>query len=158
MGILHRLIAAAALCLWAGTAAAECRPDRVDIRGEFGTVRFRVELALTPEDQSRGLMFREEMARMSGMLFVYPQTREVGFWMRNTLIPLDMIFVDEAGRVVKVHADAVPLDETVIRSGAPTRGVLELNAGMAATLGIDVGDELRSPVMPQDGAAWPCAE
>lgn len=155
MGILLRLIPLL-LLLQAAPALAACAADRVDVRGDWGTARFRVELALTAEDQARGLMFREEMAPMAGMLFVYPRTRMVGFWMRNTLIPLDMIFVDEAGTVVKVHENAIPGDETVIESGAPSRGVLEINGGMAATLGIGAGDVLRSPVMPQENAAWPC--
>ncbi len=156
MGILHRLIAAAALAVAAAPSLAECAPGRVDLRGEFGTASFRVELARTPAEQARGLMHRESMAAMAGMLFVYPDEREVSFWMRNTLIPLDMIFVDAEGVVVGVHAEAVPLDETPIPSGEPTLAVLEVNGGMAARLGIDVGDELRSAAMPQDEAAWPC--
>ncbi|PWJ19208.1 DUF192 domain-containing protein [Jannaschia seohaensis] len=156
MGILHRVIAAALAVAISGPALAACDPGRVDLRGDFGTVRFRVELALTPEEQARGLMFREEMARMAGMLFVYPRQQRLAFWMRNTLIPLDMIFLDETGTVINVHAEAVPLDETPILSEAPGLAVLEINGGMAATLGIGPGDELRSPAMPQDRAAWPC--
>ncbi|MCK0166532.1 DUF192 domain-containing protein [Jannaschia sp. S6380] len=161
MGILFRLIgrvpaALAGVMLFCGAALADCAPGLVDIRGDFGTVRFRVELARTPEEQARGLMFREEMPRLSGMLFVYDRPRDVAFWMRNTLIPLDMIFLDAAGRIARIHENAVPLDETPIRAGAPTLAVLEINGGMAATLGLDAGDELRSPAMPQDAAAWPC--
>lgn len=160
MGILHglRAFAAAAVMVLAvsGTVQAACSDSRVDLRGDWGSARFRVELALTPEDQARGLMFRESMARMAGMLFVYDRTQQLGFWMRNTLIPLDMIFVDETGTVVKVHAEAQPRDETVILSEVPARAVLELNGGMAAVLGIEAGDQLRSPAMPQDGSVWPC--
>ena len=136
--------------------AAECEADRIDVRGDFGTVRFRVELALTPADQARGLMFRESLPRLAGMLFVYPRESNVAFWMRNTLIPLDMIFVDDEGRVVRVHENAVPGDETPIPAGAPTMAVLEINGGMARSLGIDAGDEVRSPALPQETAAWPC--
>ncbi|UWQ20448.1 DUF192 domain-containing protein [Jannaschia sp. W003] len=139
-------------------AAGGCRADRVDLRGDFGTASFATELALSPEDQARGLMFRESMPSMAGMLFVYDREQPVAFWMRNTLIPLDMIFVDESGTVTKVHAEAVPGDETPIPSGDPARAVLEINGGMAERLGIEAGDELRSPVMPQDAAAWPCAD
>ena len=161
MGILRRVNGAVlglVLAFLPIQAAASCAADRVDLRGDFGSARFKVELALTPAEQAEGLMFRTSMPRMAGMLFVYPRTQEVGFWMRNTLIPLDMIFLDESGTVVKVHANAIPRDETVIRSGAPTRAVLEINGGMAETLGIEEGAELRSPVMPQDGAAWPCED
>ena len=153
-----RVLLAASLTLAAGVARAECRADRVDIRGDWGTARFTVELALTPQDQSRGLMFRDSMPRMAGMLFVYDEEQEVAFWMRNTLIPLDMIFVDQAGTVVRVHDEAVPGDETPIPSGAPTTAVLEINGGLADRLGIEAGDVLRSPILPQDGAAWPCDE
>lgn len=171
MGIFQRLIFqrlisgfALALCITgAGPAIAQartpaqvCAPEVVDIRGDFGSVRFTVELALTPQEQARGLMFREKLPRMGGMLFVYPREANVSFWMRNTLIPLDMIFVDDTGTIVRVHAEAVPLDETPIPAGAPTLAVLEINGGLAATLGIDEGDTLRSVALPQDKAAWPC--
>ena len=149
-------LVAAALLATAGAARAACDADRVDLRGDWGAARFSVELALTAEEQARGLMFRERLARNAGMLFVYEREQPVSFWMRNTLIPLDMIFLDDAGVVVKVHAEAVPGDETPIPSGAPARAVLEIPGGMAATLGIAEGDALRSPILPQDGAAWPC--
>ncbi|MEM7488147.1 MAG: DUF192 domain-containing protein [Pseudomonadota bacterium] len=157
MGILRGLTAAAfAFAISAAAVLADCMPDRLDLRGDFGTVRFDTELALTPQEQARGLMFREEMARLSSMLFVFPAARERGFWMRNTLLPLDIIFLDDAGTITRIHENAVPLDETVIRSEGPARAVLEINGGLAADLGLAVGDQLRSPVMPQDGAAWPC--
>ncbi|MEM7643680.1 MAG: DUF192 domain-containing protein [Pseudomonadota bacterium] len=153
---IHRLFAGLILSFAASAAIAACAVDRVDLRGEFGTVRFRTELALTPEQQQRGLMFREEMARLSSMLFVFPRARERTFWMRNTLIPLDIIFLDDTGTITHIHDNAVPLDETVIPSDGPARAVLEINAGLAADLGLAEGDELRSPAMPQDGAAWAC--
>ncbi|MGB3408213.1 MAG: DUF192 domain-containing protein [Jannaschia sp.] len=160
MGVLRNLRRPAwllaVLVVVAGPAAATCASDRLDIRGDWGKAQFSVELALTPEEQARGLMFREEMRRMAGMLFVYDAMRPLGFWMRNTLIPLDMIFVDDTGVVLKVHAEAKPLDETVILSEDPALSVLEINGGMAATLGIGPGDEIRSPAMPQDRAVWPC--
>ncbi|CTQ34045.1 DUF192 domain-containing protein [Jannaschia rubra] len=164
MGILRRLIAAfglGAMIAWGGAVAAltpepACAPGIVDIRGDFGSVRLKVDLALTPQEQARGLMFRESMPRFSGMLFVYPRESQVSFWMRNTLIPLDMIFVGADGRIVDVHENAVPLDETPIPSAAPALAVLEVNGGLTETLGIDVGDALRSSALPQDNAAWPC--
>ncbi|MEO0861707.1 MAG: DUF192 domain-containing protein [Pseudomonadota bacterium] len=163
MGILHRLTAIRALtwallfCVLATAhASAFCAPGRVEIRGDWGQARFAVELAVTDEDQRRGLMFRESLPRMSGMLFVYGRQQPLAFWMRNTLIPLDMIFIDATGTVVNVHANAVPLDETPVRSAAPALAVLEINGGLSAVLGIGAGDQIRSPAMPQDRAAWTC--
>lgn len=89
------------------------------------------------------------------MLFVYDRPQRVSFWMRNTLIPLDMIFMDEAGRVTRVHENAIPLDETGIPGGDEVQYVLEINGGLASRLGIDVGSELRHPIIGDD-AAWPC--
>ena len=144
------------LAFAASAASASCDPGRVDVRGDWGSARFRVELAITPEEQRQGLMFREALGRLEGMLFVYDRQQPLSFWMRNTLIPLDMIFIDETGTVVNVHAEAVPLDETPISSAAPGLAVLEINGGMAETLGIGAGDVIRSPAMPQERAAWSC--
>ncbi|GIT91963.1 hypothetical protein JANAI62_24200 [Jannaschia pagri] len=158
MGILPglRTLLLCVAVLWAAPLWAACADNRVDLRGDWGSARFQAELALTPEDHARGLMFRESMPRMAGMLFVYEKTQPLGFWMRNTLIPLDMIFLDATGTVVNVHANAQPLDETVILSDGPARAVLEINGGMAERLGIKAGDQLRSPAMPQNEAAWGC--
>jgi uncharacterized membrane protein (UPF0127 family) len=78
--------------------------------------------------------------------------------MKNTLIPLDMIFADETGRVTRVHANAVPGDTTPIDGGNDVRFVLEINGGLAKRLGIVPGAEMRHPSIPQDGAVWPCDE
>jgi len=79
-------------------------------------------------ERAQGLMFREAMPLSSGMLFVYGRPQRVSFWMRNTLIPLDMIFADARGVVTRVHAEAVPLDETPIDGGEGVQFVLEINA------------------------------
>lgn len=144
------------LATLAAAQAAPCAPDRVDLRGDFGQMSFRVELALTGEDRARGLMFREAMPTLSGMLFIYPRAQELAFWMRNTLIPLDLLFVDAQGKVVKIHSDAIPLDETPMRSDAPALAVLEINGGLARRFGLKPGDLLRHPSMPQNNAHWPC--
>jgi uncharacterized membrane protein (UPF0127 family) len=101
-------------------------------------------------------MFVEEMPRFQGMLFVYEDTRPLSFWMRNTLIALDMIFLDATGEIRHIHENAVPLDETPIRAPEPGLAVLEINGGLARTLGLSVGDVLRHPAMPQDLAIWSC--
>ncbi len=135
-------------------AAGACRDDTVWLRGPFGEARFSVDLADSPQERSRGLMFVERMPASRGMLFVYPDARPVAFWMKNTLIPLDMIFADGQGVVVRVHENAVPGDLTSIPSGAPAQFVLEINGGLARQLGIAPGAELRHPAI--EGAAWPC--
>jgi uncharacterized protein len=136
--------------------ALACREDTLQLRGPWGQARFTVEIADTDATRSRGLMFRERMARGAGMLFIYDRPQTVAFWMRNTLIPLDMIFVEEDGRVAHVHHEAVPLDETPIWGGNRIQFVLEINGGLARQLGIAVGSEMRHPRLPQDSALWPC--
>lgn len=137
-------------------ALAACAPDRVSVRGAWGAIEFRVEIADTDTERARGLMHRESLPRMSGMLFLYERAGRLAFWMRNTLIPLDMIFIDPEGRVAHVHSNAVPLDETPIDGGPGNIAVLEINGGLARRLGIGPGDEIRHPGMDQTQAAWPC--
>jgi uncharacterized membrane protein (UPF0127 family) len=116
-----------------------------------------VDIADTPELRSRGLMFVENMPAMHGMLFVYDREQPVSFWMKNTLIPLDMIFADSSGVVQRVHENAIPGDLTGIPGGSEIQFVLEINAGMSDRLGIDAGTEMRHPSISDDTAAWPCA-
>ena len=146
-----------ALVLAGGAAAAQgCAPDVADLRDSDSELRFRVEVADTEAARARGLMHREEMARFAGMLFVYPQAGPVAFWMRNTLIPLDMLFFDPEGRLTHIHENAIPLDETAIPGGDNVRFVLEINGGLVAELGIEPGAELRHPAVDPDLAVWPC--
>lgn len=137
-------------------AAAACAPGTVELRGPAGQARFSVEVADDGEERAQGLMFRESMPASAGMLFVYDAPQRASFWMKNTLIPLDMIFADETGRVTKVHAEAVPGDTTPIDGGTGVRFVLEINGGLAARMGIVEGSELRHPAIPQATAVWPC--
>lgn len=155
---MMRLLAIAIALFGAGAAMAECRPDIVDIRHGGGQVQFEVEVVDTFEGRTKGLMHREHMARFSGMLFVYERPQSVSFWMRNTLIPLDMLFIDETGTVQKVHAKAIPLDETPIPGGNDILEVLEINGGLAAQLGIRPGAEIRHPSLNPEIAAWPCGD
>ena len=101
-------------------------------------------------------MFREALARNAGMLFVYDAPRRAAFWMKNTLVALDMIFADGSGRVTHVHHNAIPGDLTPIDGGEGVQFVLEVNAGLAGMFGIEAGTELRHPAIgPQ--AQWPCS-
>lgn len=138
--------------------AETCSQDAVELRGDWGTARFTVELADDAIERQRGLMHRADMPVSAGMLFVYHQTREVSFWMKNTLIPLDMLFFDEAGTAVKVHSRAIPGDLRSISSETPARYVLEINGGLAEALGIGVGTQIRHPSVLQHKAVWPCRE
>lgn len=139
-----------------GSAQTACRADQVEMRWPGGQARFSVEVADTDATRSRGLMFRESMPQSAGMLFVYETPRRATFWMKNTLIPLDMIFADPAGRVTKVHAQAIPQDLTPIEGGEGVKLVLEINGGLAAKLGIVPGAELRHPAIANP--SWSCAE
>lgn len=147
------------LAIVASTAAADpaCSDDVVFLRGDWGSARFSVEVVDTPESRGRGLMFVESMPTMSGMLFVYDREQSVSFWMKNTLIPLDMVFADGSGVVQRVHENAVPGDLTSIPGGSNIQFVLEINGGMADRLGIDVGTEMRHPAIPDEIASWACA-
>ena len=138
----------------AGLASAACSDNAVMVRGDFGQARFTVEVADDAQERSQGLMHRESMAQSSGMLFLYERTAELSFWMRNTLIELDMLFIDEKGVVQHIHHRAQPLDETPIPGG---RGiaVLEINGGLAKRMGIEVGSEIQHSYFGAN-AAWSC--
>ena len=141
--MLLRALISTLLVVLAGGALAECRSDVVYLRGDWGSVRFNIEIADTNRERSRGLMFRKNMPTGDGMLFVYDQPERVSFWMKNTLIPLDMIFTDRDGVILHIHQNAIPGDETPIPSGVPVRAVLEINAGLTQFLGIKVGGRLK---------------
>jgi len=152
---LHAVVLGASLLL-PSVAAAQCRDTVLELRGPWGQAQFTVEIVDTPETRAQGLMFRESLGRWAGMLFVYEEPGRAVFWMRNTLIPLDMIFVDPAGNVTHVHRDAVPLDETPIDGGDGVLYVLEVNAGVTERLGIGPGSQMRHPRVDPAIAAWPC--
>ena len=146
-------------CFWlagAVSAFAACSEDTVWIRGDFGEARFAVELADDPRERAVGLMNRPSMPLAAGMLFIYPAPQRLSFWMRNTLIELDMLFVDQDGVVRNIHHRAQPLDETPIEGGQGLTHVLEINGGLARQLGLEVGNQMRHPSFRQTRAAWPC--
>ncbi len=140
----------------AACAGAECRETRLQLRWETGSESFSVEVADDTAERARGLMFRETLDLGAGMLFAYDTPHHPQFWMKNTLIPLDIIFADMTGKVTRVHSNAVPGDLTPIDGGEGVGFVLEINGGLAEKLGITPGAELRHPVIPQDHAVWPC--
>jgi uncharacterized membrane protein (UPF0127 family) len=153
-----RIMATAVVAtLWAGAVAAACADDRVRIAGDFGQASFQVEIADTPQTRARGLMFVEQMPRMAGMLFIYEEPQSVSFWMKNTLIPLDMLFAAPDGEILHIHENAIPGDLTPIPGGDGVQMVLEINGGMSRRLGIAVGDVMQHPSFGDD-AILPCDE
>ena len=110
--------------------------------------KFEVEVVTTPETREQGLMYRKAMAANAGMLFIYPGEQPVSFWMKNTLIPLDMLFVKADGSIAHIAHNAVPMDETPIDSGAAVKAVLEINGGIANALGIKEGDKVEYQTQP----------
>ena len=109
------------------------------ITSASGVHRFSVEVAATPEQQQHGMMFRTRIGPDEGMLFPYDPPQPVAFWMRNTLIPLDMVFIRADGTIARI-ATAIPHDEQPVGSGEPVAAVLEIAGGRAAELGISEGD------------------
>lgn len=108
---------------------------------------FSVELALTNRQQTQGLMFRRRMAASAGMLFVYRREEPTAMWMKNTYIPLDMLFIGQNGAISHIAERTVPMSEAIISSGGPVIAVLELNAGTASRLGLKPGDRVVSAAL-----------
>ncbi|MFT7571424.1 MAG: uncharacterized membrane protein (UPF0127 family) [Paracoccaceae bacterium] len=118
--------------------------EALTIRSGDKTHKFSVELALNSRQHAQGLMFRRRMAQDAGMLFVYRREESTAMWMKNTFIPLDMLFISRDGTVRRIAERTVPMSEVVIPSGGPVVAVLELNAGTASRLGLKPGDKVIS--------------
>jgi uncharacterized membrane protein (UPF0127 family) len=114
----------------------------LEIRSAKGAHRFTVELARTPDQQMQGLMFRRKLDADAGMLFVYQEPVVARYWMKNTYIPLDMIFIAPDGHISSIAERTVPLSLATISSDVPVIAVLELNGGTASRLGIKIGDKV----------------
>ncbi len=152
-----RLVAAAfalsASIAVGGAASAQpaqnMQPDAIEplaIVTATGEHRFQVEVARTDEQRARGLMFRKFMPQDRGMLFDFKTEQPVMMWMRNTYIPLDMIFITRDGRVINVAENTEPLSERTIASAAPAFAVLEVNAGVSRKIGLKSGDRIVHPL------------
>ena len=107
---------------------------------------FAVEMAVTPEEQAKGLMFRKQLPEGQGMLFDFHREQPTSFWMKNTYVSLDMIFIRADGRILRIAENTVPLSETLVPSGGPVLAVLEVVAGTAKKLGIAAGDRVAHPI------------
>jgi uncharacterized membrane protein (UPF0127 family) len=117
------------------------------INSAKGDIPFEVEIADTEEERERGLMFRTDLKDNSAMLFVFDKPRLVTMWMENTPSALDMLFLDEDGRISTIRENAVPFSRSVISSGRPVRYVVEVKAGTAKRLGLTLGDKVRHPAI-----------
>jgi uncharacterized membrane protein (UPF0127 family) len=133
----------------AAPAALSLQRVPLSIATARGVRNFTVELARTDAEQARGLMFRTKVAKGTGMLFPMPSPREAGFWMKNTLIPLDMIFIRADGTIARIAANTVPQSLDVVDSGEPVVAVLELAGGAAAAAGIAANDRVSWPGGPK---------
>jgi uncharacterized membrane protein (UPF0127 family) len=142
---LTRRVAILALFAFTAIACTLARAEpleRLEIVARSGVHVFDVELALTPDQRSKGLMFRRELPSGRGMLFDFGGEGTVAMWMRNTYVSLDMLFIRADGTIARIAENTVPLSETTISSGAPVKAVLEVVAGTARRLGIAPGDRV----------------
>ena len=145
---LRRIAVAAALFAAAGRPASiSFEESLLTIDAADDRFEFQVEMAVSPAQISQGLMFRRSLDEDRGMLFDFGQPpQRATMWMRNTYVPLDMLFIDVHGRITQIAADTQPLSDAVIASREPVRAVLELRAGVCAKLGIRPGDRLMHPL------------
>lgn len=142
---LKNIVAACAVFVMALSPAAFAaakapQTQTLSVDAAKGAKTFQVEVVRDEKDRNRGLMFRRHMGSDHGMLFDYDPPVSIAFWMKNTYIPLDIIFIGADGRIIRIEENAKPLSLDHIPSGGPARGVLEINGGMAAKLGIGPGD------------------
>jgi uncharacterized membrane protein (UPF0127 family) len=144
----HQSVVLLFLGLFIATGAAQAAgQSTLEIATKSGVHPFSVELATTEAEREKGLMFRKELPEGQGMLFDFHREQEVGFWMQNTYIPLDMIFIKADGRILRIAENAKPMSTDVIPSKGPVRFVLEVIAGTARKMGIAPGDRVASPLI-----------
>lgn len=153
--------AAAVIAVWLAFGsianAVECSLDQLTVVKDDGPFDFFVEVARTPDEQARGLMFRSSLDRDAGMIFIMEPERQANFWMRNTMISLDLIFIERSGRVESVAANAIPYSEKKLSSQGPVRAVLEINGGLSASLGIVPGVQIVHPAFDEAPAEYRCS-
>lgn len=118
----------------------------LEIASKTGVHVFSVEIADNDAEREKGLMYRRELPEGRGMLFDFHREQEVSFWMQNTYIPLDMIFIRGDGRIFRIAENTEPLSTRLVPSGGPVRAVLEVIGGTARKLGIEIGDRVASPI------------
>jgi uncharacterized protein len=140
-----RAVLAFAALVWSLAAAAQAL-EPLTIVGQGGRHTFSVEVARNDADRAQGLMYRRSMPADRGMLFDFGRVEPVSMWMRNTYIPLDMLFIRPDGAIARIAENTEPLSTRTVPSGEPVLAVLELNGGTAARLGIKPGDRVEHPL------------
>ncbi|AXK80298.1 DUF192 domain-containing protein [Pseudolabrys taiwanensis] len=146
MRILRWLSLVLLAVMWATAPARSAERDTVEIATKSGVHAFSVELAATEAEREKGLMYRKSLPEGQGMLFDFHRDQEVGFWMKNTYIPLDMIFIRGDGRILRIAENTEPLSEKIVPSNGPVRAVLEVIGGTARKLGIAPGDRVAGSI------------
>ena len=147
----HILTFFAALTFMGQLAFAQLAVTPLSIKSGETVHKFSVEMADTPDSIREGLMFREGLAPDAGMLFDFGDVRPASMWMKNTLIPLDMLFMDADGEVIAIARNAVPGSLRSLGPGVPVRAVLEIAGGRAKELGINPGDTVTHPIFGKTG-------
>jgi len=154
--VMNRHLLFTVFMFWAACAMAQGAEtwvvDHLNIVGIDGRRHgFEVELAVTPQQQTQGLMFRRALKADAGMLFDFHKVKPVAMWMKNTLLPLDMIFIADDGRIAGIAERTIPQSLDIISSPGAVRAVLEVNGGTAEKLGLKVGDRVDYPLFSRGG-------
>ncbi|MDQ0345842.1 DUF192 domain-containing protein [Ancylobacter vacuolatus] len=142
LGLALAALLLASQLLVASLVPAGANVEQLTILTKAGPLGVEIEMAVTPAQRSKGLMYRTELAPNSGMLFDFGVDQPISMWMKNTYIPLDMLFIRSDGRIASIATDTVPLSTATISSGVPVKAVLELPAGTVRAKGIAVGDRI----------------
>ncbi len=132
--------------LWLAGPVVSAGRQTVEIVSKNGVHAFSVEMAVTDAERQQGLMYRKELPEGQGMLFDFQRDQEVGFWMKNTYIPLDMIFIRSDGRIMRIAENTEPLSERIVPSNGAVRAVLEVIGGTTRKLGIAAGDKVAGSI------------
>jgi uncharacterized membrane protein (UPF0127 family) len=144
--VRQAVLALLALFVFSSARAGAAELQTLEIVSRSGVHVFTVEVVKTEQERATGLMYRKELPEGRGMLFDFSPEQQVSMWMKNTLIPLDMIFIRSDGRIIRIAENTEPLSEKIIPSGGLTRGVLEVIGGTAKKYGIAPGDRVAHPL------------
>jgi uncharacterized membrane protein (UPF0127 family) len=140
------LVMVVGLMVAAGGTSVAAERTTIEIASRTGVHLFSVEFVDNDKDRAQGLMYRKSLPEGQGMLFDFGREQDVAMWMKNTYIPLDMIFIRGDGRILRIAENTTPLSERIISSGGPVRAVLEVIGGTAQKLGIAPGDRVAHPM------------